>query len=141
LSFHLVTSGDGWQVSELPSHSAGWEGDEFVLRDGPMERARLQEVGGARPTTTEMAGLTGWWWCPAADTTLRVTETDGGLALQRGQSAPEPLLPAGDRDGRWVLAAPWGLLEFDHDGRHGRVVLHRAEGLRIRRLVDVDADL
>lgn len=141
LSFHLVASGDEWQVSELPSHSAGWEGDEFVLRDGSAERARLQEVGGVGPTAHEMNGLAGWWWCPAAATALRVTETDGGLFLQRGQSAPEPLLPAGDRDGRWVLAAPWGLLEFDHGGRHGRIILHRAEGLRIRRLVAVDADL
>ena len=138
LSFHLVASGDGWQVSELPSHSAGWEGDEFVVREGPEERARLREVGGAVPSAAVLAGLTGWWWCPAAGATLRVAENGEGLTLRRGQSAPEPLVPIGDREGRWVLATPWGLLELDHDGDQGRVVMPRAEGLRIRRLVARD---
>jgi hypothetical protein len=122
----------------MPSLTAGWEGDDFVLRDGPAERARLHEVGGALPTAPELAGVEGWWWCPSAAVTLRVIESDGGWMLQRGQSTPEPLQPAGDRDGRWVLAAPWGLVELDHDGLVGRVVLHRAEGLAVHRLAALD---
>jgi CubicO group peptidase (beta-lactamase class C family) len=138
LSFHLVEAGNEWRVSEMPSNHAGWEGDEFVLRDGTSERARLHEIGGTPPTAAEMAGLAGWWWCPAAAASLRVTTADDGLMLQRGQTVPEPLEPVGDRAGRWVMAAPWGLLEFDHDGHTGRVILHRAEGLELQRLVRPD---
>jgi D-alanyl-D-alanine carboxypeptidase len=141
LTFHLVASGDEWRVAELPSNHAGWEGDEFVLRDGTSERARLHEVGGTPPNATEMARLTGWWWCPAAAMALRVTMLDDGPALQRGQTMPEPMVPLGDRAGRWVVATPWGLLEFDHDGRAGRVILHRAEGLELQRLIPTDPNV
>jgi hypothetical protein len=58
--------------------------------------------------------------------------------LQRGQTVPEPMVPVGDRAGRWVMAAPWGLLELDHDGHAGRVILHRAEGLELQRLIRPD---
>ena len=134
LAFQMVPAGDGWQVDGASTHTAGWEGDDFVVREGPSELARLSVVGGPSPSPVEAAGLAGWWWCPSAQTALHLTEADGELRLQRGQTPPEPLTPVGERSGRWVVAAPWGLLEFEPDGHTGRVVLHRAEGLDLVRL-------
>jgi CubicO group peptidase (beta-lactamase class C family) len=135
LSFHLDPSGDAWTVRELPSNTAGWEDGDFVLRDGSAERARLRPIGGTPPSTDELTEITGWWWCPSAATTLRVDSTDHGLTLRRGATAAEALIPIGSRDGRWVLAAPWGLLEIDRGGGRGQVVVHRAEGVPIQQLL------
>lgn len=135
LSFRMVPIGDGWQVDGMPTHTAGWEGDEFVVRDRSTEVARLTAVDGDPPSDTLTPALAGWWWCAAAHTALEVTAADDEWWLRRGQGAREPLRPVGERNGRWVLAAPWGLVELDHDGRRGRVVVHRAEGLELVRLV------
>lgn len=135
LTFHLLPDGDGWQVEGAATHTAGWEGDDFVVRDGPTELARLAVFDGRSLSAQEMAGLAGWWWCASAQTTLHVIESDGELHLQRGQTAPERLTPVGWRSGCCVLAAPWGLLELEADGPTGRVVLHRAEGLELVRVV------
>lgn len=134
LAFQMIPAGDAWQVDGVPTHTAGWEGDDFVVREGPSELARLSVIGGPLPSPVEAAGLAGWWWCPPALSALHLIETDGDLSLQRGQTPAEPLVRVGERSGRWVLAAPWGLLEFERDGRAGRVVLHRAEGLELVRL-------
>ncbi len=136
LAFRLVPTADGWQVDGMPTHTAGWEGDEFVVRDRSAEVARLSVVGGDPLPAASMSAFTGWWWCASARTALQVAQDGGELWLRRGQAPREPLRPVGARDGRWVFAAPWGLLELDRDGRRGRVVLHRAEGLELVRLVE-----
>ena len=138
LSFHLVADGVGWAVAERPAVTAAWEGEVFVVRDGAAEIARLQPVGGALPSDEQVAGVVGWWWCPSAQAVLRVSAGGAGeLWLHRGQRPPEALVVVGSRAGRCVLAAPWGLLELDLEGSSGRVVLHRAEGLRLERLAAV----
>ena len=134
LSFHLVADGIGWAVVERPSVTAAWEDDALVVRDAAAEIARLQPVGGVAPSSERLAVLAGWWSCPSAHTVLRVEQRAGELWLHRGQQPPEPLVAVGERDGRSVLAAPWGLVELDADAGHGRIVLHRAEGLRLERI-------
>jgi len=134
LTFHLREGDGGWQVVERPSTVVGWDGSDLVVRDDVDELARLQAIGGAAPSAAVVRSLAGWWWCEAASAALRVVQGAAGAELHRGQAAPELLVPVGDREGRWVLAAPWGLLEFDHDGRTGRVVLHRAEGIVLQRM-------
>jgi hypothetical protein len=86
------------------------------------------------PSAERLAAMAGWWSCPSAHTVLRVERRAGELWLHRGQQPPEPLVAVGERDGRSVLAAPWGLVELDADAGHGRIVLHRAEGLRLERI-------
>jgi hypothetical protein len=134
LSFHLVPDGIGWAVAERPSVTAGWEDEAFVVRDGVAELTRLQPAGGEPPPPELGAGVAGWWWCPSAQAVLHVSAHDGGLWLQRGQRPPEPLVAVGSSAGRVVLAAPWGLVELDLAGDEGRVVVHRAEGLRLQRI-------
>jgi CubicO group peptidase (beta-lactamase class C family) len=134
LSFHLVPDGVGWSVAERRSVSAGWEDDALVVRDGTAEIARLQPVGGAPPTADRQATLAGWWSCPSAHAVLRIEQRSGDLWLHRGQQAPELLIAVGEREGRSVLAASWGLVELDADNAYGRIVLHRAEGLRLERI-------
>lgn len=134
LSFHLVPDGIGWSVAERPSVTAAWEDEAFVVRDGLAELARLQPTGGEPPSPTRVAGVAGWWWCPSAQSVLRVVHQDGELWLHRGHRPAEPLVAVGAAEGRVVLAAPWGLVELDLDGDEGRVVLHRAEGLRVQRI-------
>jgi hypothetical protein len=141
LSFHLVPDGVGWSVAERRSVSVGWEDDALVVRDGAAEIARLQPVGGAATSTDRLAALVGWWSCPSAHTVLRIEQRGDDLWLHRGQQAPEPLVAVGEREGRSVLAAPWGLVELDADGAHGRIVLHRAEGLRLERIDGPDRSL
>jgi len=137
LRFHLVDDGVGWSVLERATVSVGWEDDALVVRDGDTEIASLRSVGGEPPTGERLTGAVGWWWCPAAQAVVRVTHTnDSGLLLHRGQRPPEPLQAVGSRDGRCVLAAPWGLVELDVDGPSGQIVMHRAEGLRLERLVE-----
>jgi len=138
MSFRLVASGDAWQVEGAPSHTAGWDGEEFVVRDGRGELARLREVGGPLPTEADMKALSGWWWCPSASSTLHVSVEGGRPWLRRGQGPAEALSPVGERSGRWVLAAPWGLLEFDRSSDGARAVLGRAEGVPLVRLDRVD---
>lgn len=134
VSFRLVASGEAWQVEGVPTHVAGWDGDEFVVRDGRGELARLREVGGRPPAGVDLAGLRGWWWSPSASAVLHVTLEGDQLWLRRGQGPAERLLPVGERSDRWVLAAPWGLLELDRAGRCGAAVLGRAEGVPLERL-------
>ena len=138
LSFHLVADGIGWSVAERSSVAAAWEDDALVVRDGAAEIARLQPVGGAAPSADRLAVLAGWWSCPSAHTVLRIEQRGDELWLHRGQLAPEPLVAVGEREGRSVLAAPWGLVELDADGANGRIVLHRAEGLRLERIDAAD---
>ncbi len=135
LAFRLAPAGDAWRVVERPSVLAAWERGELVVRDGGAEIARLAAVGGTPATGTDLEGVAGWWWCPPARATLAIECADGSLHLRRGQRPAEPLLPVGDRDGRWVFAAPWGLVELDRDGDAGLVVLHRAECLPLQRLL------
>jgi D-alanyl-D-alanine carboxypeptidase len=134
LAFHLVADGVGWAVAERPSVTAAWEDDTLVVRDAAAEIARLQPVGGVAPSAERLAAMAGWWSCPSAHTVLRVEQRAGELWLHRGQQPPEPLMAVGEREARSVLAAPWGLIELDADLMHGRVVLHRAEGLRLERI-------
>lgn len=138
LSLRLVPVGGLWQVEGAPSHTAGWDGDEFVVRDGNGELARLRVVGGGMPTDDDMARLAGWWWCPSACAALRVTHLDGDLWIRRGQGPEETLSPVGERSGCWVLAAPWGLVEMERAGSGGSVTLGRAEGVRLVRLGRID---
>lgn len=137
LRFALQADGAAWHVAGRPAMRVAWEGADLVVRDSGREVARLRSVGGRAAADDELVGLAGWWWCPSADAALHVERIAGGLVLRRGQSAPEPLVPVGERAGRWVLAAPWGLLELDRDGSAGVVVLHRAEGLPVHRLAAV----
>jgi hypothetical protein len=134
LRFALEAAGPAWRVRGRPAMRVAWEGADLVVRDADREVARLRSVGGRLAGPDELSDLAGWWWCPSADAVLHVERTAGGLVLRRGQSAPEPLVPVGERHDRWVLAAPWGLLELDRDGMAGVVVLHRAEGLPLQRL-------
>ncbi len=138
LVFHLVPDGIGWTVAERSSIGVAWEGEALVVRDGVVEMARLLPMAGRPLGADHLDMLAGWWWCPSAHTALHITRDGDTTWLHRGQQPPEPLVAVGEREGRVVLAAPWGLLELDADGRHGRVVLHRAEGLVLERIDAVD---
>jgi hypothetical protein len=139
LAFHLEPDGAGWSVAERRSVTAGWEDDALVVRDGAAEIARLQTMGGVPPDAQQLAGLAGWWSCPSAHTVLRIEWLGADLLLHRGQQPPEPLVAVGEREGRSVLAAPWGLVELDAATGDGRIVLHRAEGLRLERIGAADS--
>lgn len=140
LAFDIEPDDAAWRVKGRAAMTAGWVSGEFVVRDGAREVARLSPVGGGTLPVPALDELAGWWWCHAARTVLRIEHVGDALMLRRGQLPAEPLVVAGEREQRWVLAAPWGLIEFDRSLREGSVVLHRAEGLTIERLAAPEGD-
>ena len=106
----------------ISAHYAGEVADPTSEREA---RRRLQDAANNARLLRELHGV--------ADRRARFVCT---LVAVRAADDPEPLVAVGERDGRSVLAAPWGLVELDLGGDTGRVVLHRAEGLRLHRLAD-----
>jgi CubicO group peptidase (beta-lactamase class C family) len=141
VGFEMEPHGAAWRVKGRPAMAVGWVGDDLAVRDGTREVARLSPTSGGAAPDPVLREIAGWWWCREARAVLHLEPGDGGLVLRRGQLAPEVVVPAGERAGRWVLAAPWGLLEFDGDLQSGAVVVHRAEGLPIERLAAYREDV
>lgn len=139
LTFHASKNGNQWLVDEQPDTSLVWElsassEPELVVRRGNAVLARLTPVPGEPATTDDVTDIVGYWACPSASTVLHIARDATAFTLQRGQLAPEPLVPVGQRDGRWLLATPWGAVALDPGLRSGDVSLARAEALAIHRV-------